>query len=249
MLGVFVAAALLVNAAPPHVPAAQASTSLLGPPPVAGRTLRLADLAGQLVVGLTAGGHQLQFTVFAPGYQAPGRLNLSAKVDLPNGASRDLFPRRCGNGCFTIGLALEPGLTRVTARASSSKWRGGDVRFAVPWPLGAEDPRLIGRVIHVMRALRSTTFTQRATLPYGSPEPMTRSLSGPRFLEIDPLGAPATDVRFLGARNGLREFAYMYTRGGSDIWYRIWVDRRDRVRREIIVAEQGRISRTFSHSR
>ncbi len=248
VLGVLVAAALLVNAAPPHVPAAQASTSLLGPPPVAGPNLRVADLAGQLVVGLTAGGHQLQFAVFAPAYQAPGRLSLSARADLPDGASRDLFPRRCGTGCFTIDLPLEPGLTRVTARASSSKWKGGDVQFAIPWPLRGEDRRIIGRVIHTMRALRSTTFTQTTTLPYGSPEPPTiRSLSGARFLEIDSLGAPATDVRFLGAQNGLREFAYIYTRGGSDIWYRIWVDRTDRVRREIIVAEQGRISRTFSH--
>jgi copper transport protein len=247
VVAVLIAAAVLVNAAPPRAPTAgQASSALLGPPSLAGPTLRLADLAGQLVVGLTAGARQLQFTVFPPAYQAAGQLTLTGEARQPNGTSRDLFSRACGSGCFSIAFPLQWGVTVVRAHASSSKWSGGDVRFAIPWPLGPEHPTVIHRVIHVMRAIRSLTFTERVTLPFGNPQtPVTHSLSGPRFNEIDPLGAPGVDVRSLGARNGLREFAFIYTLGGSNIWYRIWVDRRYRLRRELIVGEQGRIYRTF----
>src|SRR5207244_471020 len=60
LAAVLVVAAILVNAAPPRGPAAaRASTAALGPPPVAGPAVRLADLAGQLVVGLTAGAREL----------------------------------------------------------------------------------------------------------------------------------------------------------------------------------------------
>jgi len=247
LVAVLIAAAVLANAAPPRAPAAaRASSVLLGPPPVAGRTLRLADFAGQLVVGLTAGARELQFTVFAPGYQAPAGLALTAEARLPDGASRDLFPRPCGIGCFSIAFPLKRGVTLLTAHASSSKWSGGDVRFAIPWPLGPEHPALIHRVIQVIRVIRSLTFTERVTIPFGRQgPPVNHSLSGARFNEIDPLGAPGVDVRSLGARNGLQELAFIYTLGGSNIWYRIWVDRSYRLRRELIVGEQGRIYRAF----
>jgi copper transport protein len=247
VLAVLIAAAVLVNAAPPRAPtAAQASTALLGPPPVAGPTLRLADLAGQLVVGLTAGARELQFTVFPPAYQAPGDLSLTAQAREPDGSSRNLFPRPCGNGCFAIGFPLRRGVTVVTAYASSSKWTGGHVRFAIPWPVGPEQPVVIRRVVNAVQALRSLTFTERVTIAYGSPQPPTiQSMSGHRFMQLDPLGAGGEDVRPLSTQSGLREFAFIYTLGGSNIWYRIWVDRSYRLRRELIVGEQGRLFRTF----
>jgi copper transport protein len=248
VLAVLIAAAVLVNAAPPRAPAAaQASTALLGPPPVAGPTVQLADLAGQLVVGLTAGAQELQFTVFPPAYQAAGDLSLTADAREPDGSSRNLFARPCGNGCFAVGFPLHPGFTVVTVHASSSKWTGGDVRFAVPWPLGPEQPAVISRVVGAMQALRSLTFTERVTIAYGSPQPpTTQSLNGQRYMQIDPFGAGGEDVHSLGTRSGLSEFAFVYTLGGSNIWYRIWVDRRYRLRQELIVGEQGRIVRTFS---
>jgi len=247
VVAVLIAAAVLVNAAPPRAPtAAQVSSALLGPPSLAGPTLRLADLAGQLVVGLTAGARQLQFTVFPPAYQAAGELRLTAKARQPDGASRELLPRGCGDGCFSAPFGLRRGVTVVTARASSSKWHGGEGRFAIQWPLSEEQPTLIRRVMHAMQALRSLTFTEWVTIAYGAPQPgVTRSLSGQRFVQIDNLGAPGVDVRSLGVRDRLREFAFIYTLGGSKIWYRIWIDRSYRLRRELIVGEQGRILRTF----
>lgn len=247
VLAVLILAAVLVNAAPPRTLAvAQPSTALIGPPPVAGPTLRLADLAGQLVVGLTAGAREVQFTLFAPAYQAAGRLTLTAQAREPDGSSRGLVPRACGNGCFAIGLRLQRGVTVLSAHASSSKWSGGEVRFAIPWPVGSEHPTLIRRVSHAMRAARSLTFTEQATIAYGKPQPpTTHSLTGQQFTQIDPLGTAGVDLRSLGARNGLREFAFSYVLAGSSIWYRIWIDRSYRLRRELIVGEQGRIFRTF----
>lgn len=246
VLAVLIAAALLANAAPPRAPdAAQASEALLGPPPVAGSSIQLADFAGQLIVDLTTGARELQFKVFAPGYQAAGRIRLAAEARQPDGSSSELFLRPCGSGCFSVDFPRRRGITEVTAHASSSSWTGGEVHFAVPWPLGREQAALIRRVTNTMEAYRSITFTEQLAIGYGKPKPPTiRTVSGRQFLQTD-LGTGAQDVRSLGTRNGLTEFALIYPSPGAPIWYRIWVDRRYRLRRELIVAEQGRIYRVF----
>lgn len=246
VLAVLIVAAVLVNAAPPRAPAAvQASSGLLGPPPVTGPTVRLADFAGQLIVGLTAGAHELQFTVFPTGYQALGTVTLTADMRQPDGSSPDLFPRPCGGGCFTISVPLQRGSTKVTAHVSSDRWKGGDVRFTIPWPPHPVQPGVITRVSDTMKALRSITYTEELAVAYAAPRPpSTDTVSGRQFIRAD-LGPGAQDVRSLGTRNGLTEYAFTYPFPGAPIWYRIWIDRGYRLRRELIVAEQGRIDRTF----
>jgi len=246
VLVVLIAAAVLANAAPPRasVPA-QAAAALLGPPPVAGRSLELADFAGQLILSVTAGARELQFNVVAPGYQALGTIQLTAEARQPDGSSSDLFPRSCGGGCFSVDFPLRSGITRLTARVSSSKWSGGQVRFTIPWPLGPQRAAVIRRISNTMDALRSITFTEQLELPYGKPgPPTTHAETGRQFAQTDLEGQPL-DVRAIGTRNGLTEYAFTYPFPGAPIWYRIWVNRRYRLRRELIVAEQGRIYRTF----
>lgn len=246
VLAVLIVVAVLVNAAPPRAPAAaQAASSLLGPPPVSGPAVQLGDFAGQLIVGLTAGPHELQFIVFPPAYQALGTVKLTAGMRLPDGSSPDLFPRPCGDGCFTISVPLQPGSTQVTAYVSASRWSGGEARFTVPWPPQPAQPEVISRVTSAMRALHSITYTQELTIAYGRPgPPSTHTVNGRQFVYGD-LGPGAEDIRSLGSRNGLTEYAFTYPYPGAPIWYRIWVDRRYRLRRELIVAVQGRIYRTF----
>lgn len=254
VLAVLAVAAALVNAAPARAPAAaQASSTLLGPPQVSGPTVRLADLAGQLVVTLTANGQQLQFTVFPLGFQAPGQLTLAAAAHRPDGTSLHLYPRSCGIGCFATHLSLQRGSTVVSARVSSSRWAGGAVRFAVPWPLAPERPAIVRRVAAVMRTLRSLTLTEQLTLGYSSAQPpTTRMLSGAQFMRTDAFDSGVVDVRSLGPEGGLRGFAFVVSGSNaiqnSDLWYRIWVDRRYRLRRELIVAAQGGILRTFRYA-
>lgn len=247
VLAALVATAVLVNGAPPRLAAvAEASADLLGPPPISGPTVQLADLAGQLVVAVAAGGQELQFTVFAPGYQAPGRLGLIVDARPPGGAAAELFPRPCGTGCFSSRFPLRHGITEVTARASSSRWPGGETSFAIPWPLGPQRPSLPGRIIQALRRTRSLTVSEQVTLPFGRPEPpVTHSLTGPRFLELDPLGSPAVDVRTLGVRHEVTEYAFTSPFASTMIWYRIWVGRGYRLRRELLVGEQGRAYMTL----
>ena len=251
LVAVLVAVAVLVNTAPPRqLPSANAATALLGPTPVAGPTLRLAEFAGQLIVGLTAGGRELQFSVFPPGYQAPGALRLNATAKRPDGTSLDLYPRPCGSGCFSIRFPLQRGLTTITANASSSDWSGGKVRFAIRWPF-KPTPAILRRAASAMRAVHALTYTETLRIGYGRAlAPRTYSMTGRRFTQTDALGSGARDVRQLASTAGLRELAFVVPEqavAGSYIWYRVWIDRQYRVRRELIVGQAGRISRTFDY--
>jgi putative copper export protein len=248
LAAVLIVVAVLVNTAPPRAPAAtSAASTVLGPPPVAGPAVRLADLAGQLLVGVTAGAREQQFVVISPGRQSAGKLKLTADARR-DGTSADLQPRPCGSGCFSIRFPLKRGITVVKARVSSSTLKGGAVRFAVPWPLAAERPGLVRRVGATMRALPSLTLTERVTSGPGSrTPPATYSLTGRQFMQTEVFGGGAVDVRSLGVRNGLTEFAFAVP--GSNIWYRIWVDRRYRLRRELILDPGHRIFRTFRYGR
>ena len=245
---VLVVAAVLVNAAPPRGPAAaRAAAVALGPPPVAGPAVQLAELAGQLVVGLTAGERELQFTVVPPGTQPPGKLTLTADAHRPDGSAVDLFPRACGASCFSIQFPLRPGVTTVSADISSSLWKGGRVRFAVPWPLPAEQPALVTRIAKAMRAVPKLAVTEMVTSGPGSGTPAaTYGLSGRQFMQTEVFGGGAVDVRPLGHSGGLTEVAFAFP--GSQIWYRVWIDRHYRLRRELILDPGHRIARTFSYS-
>jgi len=243
---VLVVAAVLVNAAPPRAPAAAQAAAALGPPPVAGPAVRLAELAGQLVVSLTAGERELQFTIVPPGTQLPGKLKLTADARRPDGTSVDLFPRPCGSTCFSIQFPLRRGVTVVSADISSSTWQGGNVRFAVPWPLPREQPTLLARVAKAMRAVPNLALTEAVTSGPGSGTPAaTYGLSGRQFMQTEVFAGGAVDVRPLGWRGGLTEVAFAFP--GSSIWYRIWIDRRYRLRRELILDPGHRIARTFSY--
>lgn len=251
LVAVLVAVAVLVNSAPPRqLPAANAASALLGPTPVAGSTLRLAEFAGQLIVGLTAGGRELQFSVFPPGYQAPGRLQLNATASRPDGTSLDLYPRPCGSGCFSIRFPLQRGLTTITADTSSSEWRGGKVRFAIRWPF-KPTVAILRRAASAMLAVHALTYRETLRIGYGRTlAPRTYATTGRRFMQTEALGAGARDVRQLASAAGLTELAFVVPEqavAGSYIWYRIWIDRRYRIRRELIVGQAGRISRTFDY--
>ncbi len=245
---VLVVAAVLVNAAPPRAPAAaRAAGAALGPPPVAGPAVQLAELAGQLVVGLTAGERELQFTVVPPGTQPAGKLTLTADARRPDGRAVDLFPRPCGASCFSIEFPLRRGVTTVTANVSSSLWKGGQVRFAVPWPLPAEQPALVTRIAKAMRAVPKLAVTERVTSGPGSGAPAaTYGLSGRQFMQTEVFGGCAVDVRPLARSGGLTEVAFAFP--GSQIWYRVWIDGQYRLHREMILDPGHRIARTFNYS-
>ncbi|MHB8650381.1 MAG: copper resistance CopC family protein [Gaiellaceae bacterium] len=244
--GVLVAVSVLVNSAPPRTEAAAAALGQLGPPPLHGPAVQLADLAGQLVVGLAATERELRFTVLPPEGEPTGSLKLTAAADPPRGKPLDLFPRSCGGGCFTIRYRLPAGETRIGAHVASSLWKGGTVSFRVGAPIPAQVPALLARVARTMRALPSLSLTEQVSSgPGAHTAPSSYTLSGKQFMQSEVFGGGGVDVRTVARVGGLRELAFAVP--GSDIWYRLWIDSQNRLRRELIVDPGHRITRSFSY--
>jgi len=97
-----------------------------------------------------------------------------------------------------------------------------------------------------MRKLPSLSLTEQVSSgPGARAAPAAYTLSGKQFMQSEVFGGGAVDVRSLGRRDGLNEFAFAFP--GSNIRYRIWTDRRYRLRRELIVDPGHRIYRTFRY--
>jgi len=246
LAAVLIVVAVLVNAAPPRGPASAAPAAQLGPPPVAGPSLQLADLAGQLGVAVTAGAKELQFTVVRPGDQPAGSLKLTAEAKRPNGRAVDLYPRPCSSTCFVIPFRLTPGTNVVRAHLSSSAWRGGTVSFAIPWPLPRQRPELLRRVVATMNAVPALTLNETVTSGFGSGgRPTAYRLSGRMFVKTELYGNGAVAIREIGRGRGLTQLAFAFP--GSNIWYRIWFDGHYRLRREMILSPGHLIRRSFRY--
>lgn len=241
-------AALLSNIAPPYTPSPTpvAASALLGLPPPSGPALTLAGKAGWLEVYVTASSGQLTLHVVTPNDQTPQavRLHLAAQH---RGApqSTDLFPRRCGPACFTTHYEWRPGTTRLTGDVTSRAWSGGALTFAVPWPPSPSDTRLLPRVIATMRRQRTISVTERTSSSPGRSFGHTFRLSGSQFLVSEPYTQRVPGLRLLPSAPGLRQ-GVLYL-SGSEIWVHLWIDARDRIRREVIVDPGHLIERTFSY--
>jgi copper transport protein len=245
LAGVLLAVSLLVNFVPPRSEAASSSPAL-GPPPLAGPSVRLATLAGQLVVGLTAGEQELQFTVIAPGDAPAKEVKLSADAARQGNPGADLFPRSCGDGCFTIRYTLHPGETTITAHVSAPGWTGGDATFRVSAPIPSTEPELLRRTVTAMRRVTTLDLVERVSSgPSSAAAPAGYRLNGKAYLATETFTAGAVDVRRVGRERGLTELAFALP--GSNLWYRLWIDPAFRIRRELIVSPGHLIKRTFSY--
>ena len=243
---VLAAAALLSNLSPPRSRAASAAA--IGPPPISGPAVRLAELAGQLVVGLAAGERELEFRIVAPGSAPVKDGRLSVDAERPDGSGVDLYPRPCGNGCFTIRFTLPAGTTRIAATAKADGWEGGEAHFAVPAPLPPERAGDLERVVRAMRAVPKLSLVERVSSgPSSAAAPASYTLTGKEFLATEVFKGGAVDVRLLDRRAGLRELSFALP--ASSVWYRLWVDQRDRIRRELILTPGHRIARTLTYPR
>lgn len=245
LVGVLGAAAVLVNVAPPRGQAATLET--LGPPPLRGPAIRLGNFVGQLAVGVAATEREMRFQIIKPGGVGPPGAEIAVEARQPGRLSADLYPRPCGDGCFTIRFALPPGRTTIAARVSAPGWTGGSTEFVLPWPPGREQPQLLAQVAKTMAALPKLRVTELVTSgPGTNTRPFSAVLSGRRLLESEGYGAGAVDVRVLGRERGLTELAFALP--PSNLWYRMWIDDRFRVRRQILVNTGHRITRTFAYT-
>ncbi len=246
LVGALAAASLLVNLAPPRAAVASAAGTPLGPPPLKGPAIRLAEFTGQIAVGLAATGRQLRFEIDIPGEQE-GDVRLTAEAQPPGKPYENLYPRSCGAGCFTIRYRLPPGQTTVTAEVEAAGVAGGTARFAIPWPPRRDRPELLRRVARTMWAVPELELTE-LVVSYSSSArtPGRYRLPGRELLKAgETYRGGAVDVRVLGRDGGLTQLAFALP--PSRIWYRMWIDERYRVRREVIVNRGHRITRTFRY--
>jgi copper transport protein len=245
LLAVIVVTAVLVNVAPPRT--AVASGDLLGPPPVPSPAVRLAERAGELSLYLAAAPHVLRLEVRGPG-DAP----INAELDLEGTDSRgdrfNIYPRTCGSDCFTMDFDWRRGLTRLSATLSSDVWKAGAVDFAVPWPPRPAKQELLGRVIRTMRRQEEFVLKEAVTSTGGDPPFRALPVTGKYFASQELFGAGgAGDIGFLPAGRGDRSVSLYLP--GSDTSYRIWIDNRYRLRREMIINPGHRIERRFDYRR
>lgn len=244
LLGVFAAASVLANTAPPW--SVSATEDLIGPPPLAGPVLRLAGQTGWLAVYLAAAEDQLQVRVLPPGGEPQPGTRITVEGRAPDGTSFDLTPRRCGAGCFTTAFPWQSGTTTFAVTATSADWDGGTIEFSVLWPPTPEDPELLERVIETMRAQREFTLTERVTSGPGASSENTVRWSGERFVEqaIYASGG-ATGIRSVPAPGDSRALTLYIP--GSSMWFRLEIDAEGRLRRETIVNSGHLIERTFAY--
>jgi hypothetical protein len=135
-------------------------------------------------------------------------------------------------------------MTRISARVSIPHWPRGIAHFTIPWPPRPTQPRLLARVARAMRALPLVRLTEQVTSgPGATARSGTYRASGKSFMASEPFAAGAVDVRPLDRRPPYRRLAFVLP--GSDIYYRIEIDRRYRLRRETIVSPGHLVRRTF----
>jgi copper transport protein len=247
LLLVVAVSAVLANAAPPQ-PRAADLEELLGPAPLTGPVLRLADLAGQLALFLAAAEDQLQLRVVEPSGEPAQGAELEITGTRPDGLGFDLYPRSCGPGCFSMDLAWQEGATALAVALSHESWTGGEAEFEVPWPPGQEASARLEEVIDVMGSIPSFTMTEEVSSgPRATSSAGSFQMPNPFFIKEEVYAnGGAVDVRALpGSEPEITQLVLYLP--GSFMWYRLWVDSQNRLTRELIVNPGHRIERTFSY--
>lgn len=241
---VLAATAVLVNTPPPRGVAA--AGTLLGPAPVSRSALKLAERVGYFSIYLTADVDLMRLEVL--GFKqrsAPIDLELSGRD--PQGRALELHPRSCGRGCFMMEFPWQDGLTALTATISHPQMEGGVVDFSVPWPPRPAPPKLLQTVLSRIRAQRTIQVAETVTSVPGAAVPNLTPVSGDFFAgqELYAAGG-AANVNLMPARRGRKSVTLFIPGAGQ--WYRLWLDERNFLQRELIVNPGHRIERGLRYT-
>ena len=241
---VVIATAVLASTRPPRDVATVGT--LLGPAPTSRSALKLAERAGYFSVYLTADAGLMRLEVL--GFQsrpAPVDLDLSGRD--PQGRDLELHPRSCGPGCFVMDLDWQDGLTELTASVSHPELRGGAVEFSVPWPRRSARPELLQTILSRIRAQRTIEVAETVTSVPGRAGRNETRVSG-EFLASQELFAAgdATNLNLVPAPDAHRSVTLFIP--GAATWYRLWLDERNFLQRELIINPGHRIERELRYT-
>lgn len=250
---ILVVTAVLANTGPPVK--ARPVAALLGPAPLSGPVARAAGLAGELNVAVAAGAGQLQIQVFDP-EQSPISARVNIDAYYPDGKDIGLFPRACGNGCFTQTLTLPDGTTHLHVTAAAPGWPGGTWVGNIDWPPPATDPALLTRLVATMDTV--PTVVTRETVTSNSATPafthLLAPVSGRQLMALEVYGGSSdpgqgtspssiTDVQPLTVGGpGLQIYL-----PGTPVWATLWLDSHGRLARDRIVSVAHVITDTFTY--
>jgi putative copper export protein len=241
LVAVITTSAVLASTGAPAV--ATSDEALLGPPPIAGPAARGAGLAGNMTVGVQAGGGRLDILVYNESTGGIEDARIDASAVLPDGRFVELHPRSCGSGCFTQQLELPEGTSVVSVAATSDGWTDGVVDLEVTMPPAEYQPERLHEILSKMRAVPTLKLTETVNSGPGATATSHATLSGEEFIALEVYAAGDLDeVSLLNEEPGVRLYL-----PGSRILVDLELDETGRVKRERIVSPGHEITRTFTY--
>lgn len=250
---VLAASAVLANTAPPQPSIPTSLTQLLGPGPVTGPVITWAATAGWLNIYATASDGQLTLQVSNPVSNTPTGIRLvtddskgnSLFAHTPSGQVIGLAPRTCGDGCFSTPFHWPRGTTQLTLDITSAQWQGGRVSFPITWPPLPNDNHRLPLVLAAMDTERYIVVREQVSSGTQTYPWKTFRMSGKAFMATEPYSAHVTDVRPLHSHGALRE--YSGYEAGSQIWFHLWLNVKNQIIKETIIAPGHLVLHRFTY--
>ncbi|CAN5372974.1 hypothetical protein BH09ACT10_BH09ACT10_03850 [soil metagenome] len=234
------------------VPPKAANAALPFAPTAVGPTVSGGSRAGQIGVGVIASAGQVVIRLTSPATTL--RPNQSAKAEeyglavvihaaRTTAASLNLRP--CGGGCFVGAVSWKSGASVITVKASSTDWAGGKTALTINWP-SVSGSALLKQVVLAMKSEKQVGLYEQVTSNTEDPaeDPKRFDLSGTDFLESEPYGnGAAVTAELVKGSGSTRKLQLSYPSEG--IYALIWIDKENRIIREILASPNHLVSRAF----
>lgn len=243
LIAVLAATGLLTAQSPPAEP----GFGVPYPPPMAGRTVRLGALTGQVTTAIVAGEGRLEVRLRVPQWD-PIRnegYTIGATLTAPNGTREDLLLTPCGSGCFTGPARWRTGVNTIELTITTDRWRGGTAHFAVPWP-ASPARTLFDQARDTLAAQPSITFVETVSSDTSRAAGFSKTLrmSGAELLGKQPYRAGVISEPALLERTG-DHTVIAFAISAENINVRMTLDTKGHLVREDITTPNHQITRTY----
>lgn len=249
LIAVLATSALFTSLPTPAPPGQQADY----PPPVAGPSVRMGTLTGQIAVGITASEGQLEVRTRVPdggvqlGESDPPPFRVTARTTETGRPAAVVALRRCGPGCFIGPVSWPAGTTIVDLRADAPGWQGGAAVFQVHWA-NRTSSGLLAKVRAAMDQQRNIRVVETVTSDTSRPAPpaQTLTIDGPEFLDSEPYGDPPDPETITWSRPGGHTVLTFWL-PAEGIYAELQLDSSYRIVSETLAAPKHLTRRTFTY--